>query len=483
MGDDLGDDLTQLTAATLSRAIAARAVSCREVALAYLARIERLNPALNAIVSLRDPDHILADARSMDELLTRGEHRGWMHGFPHAVKDLAATEGLRTTQGSPLHRDTVPDRDALFVQRMKRAGAIVIGKTNTAEFGLGSQTYNSVFGVTRNAFDPTRTAGGSSGGAAVAVATHMVPVADGSDHAGSLRNPAAYNGIYALRPTPGCVPAEGRDTCLPGLGVVGPMARTVDDLALLLAVQAGYDRSSPGASRDDPNRFRASLVRDPRGLRLGWLGDLDGHLACEPGVIALCEKALATFPDLGCLVEPVRLRHDPEDVWTAWMTLRAWLTGGALADRYRDPAKRAQMKPEACWEVEQALARSALDVFDASARRAAWCRSIARLFETFDFLVLPSAQCFPFAAEVSWPTKIAGRSMDTYHRWMEVSIFATMAGCPAINVPAGLSPDGLPMGLQILAPPHEDLACLQLAHAYEAATDLSGRHAVRQSGI
>jgi amidase len=442
----------------------------RRAATIYLGHIERTNAAYNAIVSIRDSDEILLEAREKDRLLARGLRQGWMHGFPQAIKDLAATRGLRTTLGSPLHRDSIPVRDAQFVKRIRQSGAIVIGKTNTAEFGLGSQTYNPVFGTTLNAFDRSCTAGGSSGGAAVALATRMLPVADGSDNAGSIRNPAAFNNVFALRPTQGRIPSEGRDICLPSLGTVGPMARTVDDLAMLFGVQAGYDHLPPTLAQESPAFFHELLKRDFRGARIGWFGDFDGYLAFEPGVLDLCEKALKAFVDIGCTLEAPSIDYSLERLWRSWITLRAWLTGGSLADRFADPAKRALMKDEACWEVERALQLSAMDVFEASGHRAAWCRAVAKLFETFDFLVLPTAQCFPFEASLTWPRIIGERRMDTYHRWMEVVIPATMAGCPAINVPAGFSSEGLPMGLQILAPRHDDLGCLQLARAYEGAT-------------
>jgi amidase len=242
---DADRTIVELSACTLSDLIASRKVSCVEVASAYLDQIGRINPTYNAIVSLRERDHILTDAREKDELLARGIRQGWLHGFPLAIKDLAPTKGLRTTLGSPLHRDWMPNRDARFVKQMKQSGAVLIGKTNTAEFGLGSQTFNPVFGTTLNAYDVNRTAGGSSGGAAVALATRMLPVADGSDNAGSIRNPAAYNNIFALRPTQGLMPLEGRDLHLPSLSTVGPMARSVGDLALLLAVQAGDEAMAP----------------------------------------------------------------------------------------------------------------------------------------------------------------------------------------------------------------------------------------------
>jgi amidase len=470
--------ILDLDACALSDLIAARGVSCVEVATAYLDHIERTNPFFNAIVSIRDREEILIEAREKDALLARGTRQGWLHGFPQAIKDLASTKGLRTTLGSPLHRDSIPPRDAVFVQRIKRSGAIIVGKTNTAEFGLGSQTYNPVFGTTFNAYDRSRTSGGSSGGAAVALATRMLPVADGSDNAGSIRNPAAYNNLFSMRPTQGLMPPEGRDPYLPSFGTVGPMARSVEDLALLYSVQAD-DQTWPQPSAEQAaDGFRRRLTRDLRGKRIGWLGDLDGYLAFEPGVIDLCLRALQSFVAIGCEVEPVSIAYPLDALWQDWVTLRAWLTGGPLAARYADPRRRALMKPEACWEVEQAMRLSAMDVLEASGRRADFCRAVARLFEIHDFLVLPTAQCFPFDATVHWPKEIGGRQMDTYHRWMEVVSYATLAGCPVVNVPAGFSAQGLPMGLQILAPCHRDLACLELAHAYEQA---SGWNAIRPS--
>jgi amidase len=463
-------EIVELSACALSDSIASREVSCSEVAAAYLDHIDSTNPTYNAIVSLRERDDILADASEKDALLGRGIRQGWLHGFPLAIKDLAPTKGLRTTLGSPLHRDWVPNRDAQFVKQMKQSGAVLIGKTNTAEFGLGSQTFNPVFGTTLNAYDVSRTSGGSSGGAAVALATRMLPVADGSDNAGSIRNPAAYNNIFALRPTQGAMPPEGRELHLPSLSTVGPMARTVDDLAMLLAAQAGEEAMAPPSLRQSAGCFGERLRNDFRNARIGWLGDLDGYLPFEPGVIDLCQLALRPFVEIGAQVEPAGFDYPLEQLWADWVTLRAWLTGGPLVARHADPAKRMLMKEEACFEVEQALRLSAMDVFDASSRRSDWCRVTDRLFERYDFLLLPTAQCFPFDAKVRWPKEIGGRRMDTYHRWMEVVIYATLAGCPAINVPAGFSAEGLPMGLQILAKPRRDWACLQLAHVYEQAT-------------
>jgi amidase len=438
---------------------------------AYLEHIEHLNPSVNALVSLREPEVLIEEAQSADEALARGVSHGWMHGFPHAVKDLVATSGIRTTQGSPLFRDVVPQQDALLVERLRQAGAIIIGKSNVPEFGLGSHTYNPVFGATRNPYALERTAGGSSGGAAVAVALRMVPVADGSDTGGSLRNPAAYNNVFGFRPSMGRVPRTPQsDVFVQQLSIDGPIARTVDDLASLLSVMAGYDRRQPLSLDEDPLLFRRSLQRDLTGARLGWLGDWGGHLPMEPGVLECCQAALPAFESVGCTIEEVLPEFDPESLWEAWLVLRQWLTLGSLGPLYAEPAQRARMKAEAQWEVEQALHLSGVQVFHASEVRSAWYAAVLQLFDRFEALLLPSAQLFPFDVNWTWPRQIAGRTMDTYHRWMEVVIGATMAGLPAISVPAGFSATGLPMGLQIIGRPREDLGVLQLAHAYEQAS-------------
>ena len=274
-----------MTAVELSQAIRDRKVSCREVMNAYLDHIEALNPTVNAIVSLRDRAELLAEADAADARLERGEYAGWMHGFPHAVKDLAATQGLRTTFGSPILQDFIPPEDAILVDRLRRSGAIIIGKTNTSEFGLGSQTYNNVFGTTLNAYDATKSAGGSSGGTAAALAMRLLPVADGSDMSGSLRNPAAFNNVFGMRPSQGRVPfGPANEVFVQQLGYEGPMARTVTDLSMLLAVMAGYDDRAPLSIEQDPNRFRESLKGDVLGIRICWLGDLGGYLAMEPGI-------------------------------------------------------------------------------------------------------------------------------------------------------------------------------------------------------
>jgi amidase len=416
---------------------------------------------------------LLAQADERDRQLARGESCGWMHGFPLAVKDLAQTAGIVTTLGSPIFRGHVPVADSLVVERMRRAGAIIIGKTNTPEFGLGSNTYNTVYGTTLNPYDPTRSAGGSSGGAAVALALRMLPVADGSDMGGSLRNPAGWNNVYGFRPSFGRVPKLPEfDLFGQQLGVEGPMARTAADLARLLAIQAGPDARAPLSLLEDPAFFADPLKSPAHGLRIGWLGSLDGHLALEPGIAEVCGDALKTLESIGCVVEPTSLGFDPERLWQAWITLRSMLAGGALSAHYQDPKRRDLLKPEAIWEVEQGLTRTAHDIYRASVARSDWYRAALALFEGFDFLALPSAQLFPFDLHSRWPAEIAGRTMDTYHRWMEVVVPATMAGLPAVSVPAGFGGAlGLPIGLQLIGRPRADHAVLQLAHAYDQATD------------
>lgn len=464
-------ELVAMDALPLSEAIRTKRVSCVEVMTAYLDHIERVNPIVNAIVSLQPREDLLRQARERDAQLAQGQHLGWMHGMPQAVKDLGLTKGIRTTFGSPLFAEFVPEVDAVIVERAKRAGAIVIGKTNTPEFGLGSQTYNEVFGTTGSAHDPSRCAGGSSGGAAAALAMRMLPVADGSDMMGSLRNPAAFNNVIGFRPSQGRVPfAPSLEVFVQQLGYEGPMGRTVTDVAMLLATQAGPDARAPLSIEQDPARFAAPLGRDLKGARVAWLGDLGGHLPMEAGILELCrDHGLKALETVGCVVEEAKLDMAPERIWATWLAWRHWLVGGGLSPFYDDPAKRAKLKPEAVWEVEGGRKLSAFDVYRAAQARTALYGAVRQMFETYDYLVLPTAQVFPFDATVHWPKEIAGRTMDTYHRWMEVVTLATLSGCPTINLPVGFNTAGLPMGMQVIGPHHADLAVLQLGHAYEQA--------------
>ncbi|TIO53732.1 MAG: amidase [Mesorhizobium sp.] len=461
-------DICRLSAIDLAQAIRQRRLSVREVVGAFLDRIEAVNPQVNAIVSLRERADILAEADRADAHLAQGGAAGSLFGLPIAIKDLALTKGLRTTFGSPIFADFIPQEDDFFVERVRKAGAIIIGKTNVPEFGLGSNTYNPVFGPTLNAFDQALTAGGSSGGAAVALALDMVPVADGSDFGGSLRNPAAYNNVYGFRPSQGLVPAgPDIDVFHAQMGVEGPMGRNVRDIALLLDEQAGYHPRAP-LSHDKQGSFLEGLRTKATGGRIAWLGDLGGHLPMEPGILDLCEAALARFAKVSFHIEALVPDLDFEALWQAFVTLRQASSGCGLKAHYDDPAKRRLLKPEAIWEVEQAIRLTAPQIHAATVRRSSWHRTLLSLFERFDLIVLPTAQVFPFDVATHWPREVAGRTMDSYHRWMQVSAFATLGGCPALNVPVGFDGKGRPMGMQLIGRPRGDLAVLQAGAAYEA---------------
>jgi amidase len=470
-------ELLSLDAGELSRRIAAREVSCRALMQASLGRIAELNPTYNALVSLRGADELLAEADARDRELAQGRRAGWMHGFPVAVKDLADAQGLVTTMGSPATPRQPAARDALFVERMKRAGAIVIGKSNTPEFGLGSHTYNNVFGTTGNAWDASKTAGGSSGGAAVSLALRMVPVADGSDMGGSLRNPAAWNNVVGFRPSRGRVPAvPAEDVFYQQLATEGPMGRTVDDVARLLATMAGWDDRAPLALRDVlPSPDAADPIACAPGKRIAWLGGIWPDLPLEPGVKELCETALRHFEQLGCSVEPCTLDFPRERNWSTWLRLRQFLVGGKLAALYANPATRAQMKPEAIWEVEQSHSLDAAALYQASAARTALYQVFRELFTRFDYVIAPAAQVFPFDARLHWPKAIAGVAMDTYHRWMEIVTPFTLAGLPVVSMPVGFNAQGLPMGMQIAGPAQADLSVLAIARDYEKASGWTRR--------
>ncbi len=470
-----GGAVVEMSAVALSKAIHGRELSCLEVLDAYCAQIDRRNPVVNALVAPLDRDWLRGRSRELDTLLARGQSLGPLHGFPQAPKDIMPAAGMVTTKGSPIFANQLSQADCVVFERMRAGGALFVARSNSPEFGLGGHTYNPVYGTTRNAFDPSRSAGGSSGGAGVAVALRMLPVADGSDMMGSLRTPAAFNHVYGLRTSVGCVPhGPSEEVFFQQFSVAGPMARDIPDLALLLSVQAGFDARLPLTRRSEPPQdWTAQLQRDCKGLRIGWLGDLGGHLPTEPGLLQTCRAALRHFTAAGCTVEEAVPQFDFERLWRAWIDLRSFSVAGANAALYNDPAKRALLKPEAVWEIERGLALPAMAVYDAARVRSAWYETLRRLFDSYDFLVLPSAQVFPFDAALDWPHAVDGREMDTYHRWMQTVVPATMAGLPALAAPAGFGPQGLPAGLQIIGPAQADLAVLQIGHAYDQASGLS----------
>lgn len=462
-------DLLELAATELSAMIHARRVAPSEVMAVWLAQVEAVNGGVNAIVSLRDPDVLMAEARVLDDAVPSG----WLHGIPFAVKDLVATKGLETTWGSPLFAGHVPAGDAILAARLRAAGALITAKTNVPEWGQGSHSFNPVFGVTRNPYDLSRSAGGSSGGAAAALACRMAWVADGSDMMGSLRNPAAFCNVYGFRPTWGLVPqnAEG-DTYLSTLSTDGPMGRTVEDVARLLAVIAGENPEVP-FPRAMPD---LRLDRDLKGLRIGWLADWGGAYPMEPDILDICETALRQMEAMGAVVEPLPPPFPAEKLWSAWVTLRAMLNAGGKRALAEDPSKRARTKPETIWEIEQGQGLSAQSVYEASVIRSRWHAHAARIFARYDVLALPSAQVWPFPVERRWPEEIAGRKMDTYHRWMEVVIPASLIGLPALSVPVGFGTDGLPMGMQIIGRAGDDMGVLGVGQAWHQATEWPQRH-------
>ncbi len=466
MGDKDVSDILDREAFELATELEADTFSAEDVMRATLELIGVANGQVNAIVSLRDPDELIAEARQADA----SERKGWMHGFPLAVKDLANAKGLRTTMGSPVFADQVAQNDDIMVARMRAAGAIIIGKTNTPEFGLGSNTFNPVFGATCNPYDLTRSAGGSSGGAAAAIACRMLPVADGSDMMGSLRNPAAWNNVYGFRPSWGRVPSEPvGDSFLHQLSTNGPMARSPRDVAALLDIQSGPDPRQPHGCMAEP--ALAGIEADVKGRRIGWLRDWGGAYAFEPGILDLVERALGRFNDIGCIVEEVPAPFDAEAIWESWTTLRSWSVTASTVALYEKSETRERLKPEAIWEIERGLALSAMDVHRASVTRSAWFKNAAELFDRYDALILPSTQVWPFPIEWRYPDRINDIEMDTYHRWMEVVVPPGLIGLPTLNMPAGFNAEGLPLGLQMFGRRGADASLLQIGHAWHSATD------------
>ncbi len=465
-------DLTDLDAHQLSGEIHARRISCREVMQAYLARIHRLNPTLNAIVNLAPDASLLRQADQCDAELSQGRSRGWLHGLPQAIKDTGHALGFPSTVGSPLLKDVMPAQDSLITARAKAAGAIVIGKTNVPELALGSHTFNPVFGATANAWDAEVSAGGSSGGAAVALAHRLLPVADGSDFMGSLRNPAAWGHVFGMRPSQGRVPLwPAADGWVAQLGSEGPMARNVRDLALLLGTQAGRDPRAPLSIAEGPQSFLGEGETPTlKGVRIAWLGDLAGHLAMEAGLLPVLDGALQRCAAEGAQVEPTALGFDPDRLWAAWLVWRRALVAPKVAALLARPgATRDHIKPEALWEYDAAQGLGFTEFMQASEVRTAFYSHLLGLLERFDVLALPVTQVWPFAVEQRWPQTIAGRAMDTYHRWMESTLYATFAGLPAISLPAGFHANGRwPAGLQLIGKPQGDAALLRIAAAYEA---------------
>lgn len=455
-------DLCYTPATKLARLIHARKLSATEVMQAFVAQIERVNPKVNAIVTFL-PEQALKKAKELD----RKKTKPLLAGLPIAFKDLLATRGIRTTMGSMIYKDQVPAEDALLVERLNAAGAITLGKTNTPEFGAGSQTFNLVFGATLNPYDLSRTCGGSSGGAAVAVAAGMLPFADGSDLAASLRNPGNFCNVVGFRPTPGRVPGYPAANAWDSQPVLGPIARTVEDAAFLLSAMAGPDPRAPLSIMEPGKIFAASLSRKFKKTRIAWSRDFGG-LPMDPRVTAVLEKQRRVFEDLGCVVEEAC--PDFSGAKEAFETLRAV----SFAQRYAPLLRehRKQLKDTVVWNIEQGLALDGARMGRAEGLRTELFQRMRRFLEKYEFLLAPVNQLPPFPAAEEYPTVIAGEPMGNYLDWMKSCYYVTITSHPAISVPAGFTDDAkpLPVGLQIVGRYRDDFGVLQLAHAFERET-------------
>ena len=455
-------------ATELARLIRTREVSCVEVMRAHLAQIERVNPTVNAIVTLL-PEEAMAQAEAADNALAKGRGAGAppgpLYGLPIAHKDLVPTKGIRTTQGSPIYKDHVPDEDGLIVQRLKQAGALTIGKTNTPEFGAGAQTFNEVFGATVNPYDITKTCGGSSGGAAVALAAGMLPIADGSDTGGSLRNPAGFCNVIGFRTSPGRVPVYPSPLAWWNISVQGPMARTVRDTALMLSAIAGPDSRSPISIAEPGERFAQPLARDFKGVRIAWSTDLGG-LPMDPRVTEVLESRRHVLTELGCEVaEAAPDFADAEEIFQVWRAWRFELRYSELLEAHRD-----RIKDTVIWNTEKGQRLTGPELGRAEVRRTQLYHRMRAFMERYEFLLCATNQVPPFDVAMPYLTEIDGVKMETYIDWMRSCWHITITGHPAISVPCGFTPEGLPVGLQIVGRHQDDFGVLQLAHAFEQAT-------------
>jgi amidase len=460
-----------MTATEMVERIRNRQLSCREVMAAHLDQIDRVNPVVNAIVTQIPSEQALALADAADAALVKGKDIGPLHGLPMAHKDLIPTKDMRTTWGSPIYKDFVPDHDGLIIERLNQSGAITIGKTNTPEFGAGSQTFNQVFGETLNPYDTSKTCGGSSGGAAVSLACGMLPLADGSDMGGSLRNPANFCNIVGFRTSPGRVPVWPRAVAWFPISVQGPMARTVKDVALMLSAIAGPDPRSPIAIAEQGTLFARPLGRDFKNVRIAWSKDL-GELPVDPRVTQLLENGRRVFDDLGCSVEEAQPDfRDADEIFKVW---RAWHFELQYAELLKD--RREHIKDTVIWNIEQGQKLTGPQIGRAEVKRTELYHRVRRFLETYEYLICPVNQVPPFDISQRWIGEIDGVKMETYIDWMKSCYFITVTGLPAISVPCGFTPEGLPVGMQIVGRHNADFSVLQLAYAFEQATEFCKQH-------
>lgn len=466
------------SARKLAARIRQRELSAVELARAFIAQVERVNPRVNAIVTFT-PEAALEEARRIDERLARGEQVGPLAGLPIAYKDMIATRGVRTTLGSPIYADHVPTQDHAIVERLRAAGVVMLGKTNTPEFAAGSQTFNAVFGATKNPYDLTKTCGGSSGGAAVAVACGMLPFADGSDLGGSLRNPGNFNNVVGFRPTPGRVPYYPAVDVWATMSVIGPIARSVGDAAFLFSAMAGPDSRSPITLDEPGERFAQPLERDMKGVRVAWWSSAGGTLAgpepipVDARVTRVLERSRAALEALGCIVEEAH--PDLRGADEVFHVLRAL----SFVQRYRELLERHRdlLKPAVIWNIEQGLALDAPRIARAMAMRSELFGRMRRFLERHDFLAMPVNQVPPFPVTQPYPDAINGAPLASYIDWMRSAYYITVTSHPAISVPAGFTEDDppLPVGLQLVGRHRDDFGVLQAARAFEQATRVGER--------
>ncbi len=464
-----GSDICFLTATEMAELIRRKKLSARETLDAHLKQIERVNAQVNAIVTLV-AEQAMANAIKADEMQAHGAPLGPLHGLPIAHKDLVETAGIRTTFGSRIFKDNVPMHDAILVARIRKAGAICVGKTNTPEFGAGSQTFNAVFGATKNPFDLTKTCGGSSGGAAVSLACGMIPIADGSDSGGSLRNPAAFCGVFGFRTAPGRVAHAAAGDAWSTIAVSGPMARTVPDVALLLSVMAGPDPRCPISITEPGSRFAGNLERSFKGVRIAWFKDMGG-IPFDPRVLSVVNAQRKVFENLGCIVEEAE--PDWSGALESYDTLRAWGYAASQSENIR--LHRDLVKDTIQWEAERGSKLTGADIAHAhTSRSKAWDNM--RIFqEKYEYFIAPTTQVPPFDVAQPYPIEIEGVKMATYVEWMKTCMLISALENPSISMPCGFTEDGLPVGLQIVGRHREEWSVLQLARAFEQATPSARR--------
>jgi amidase len=469
---DSASSVCFMSAIEMARLIRTRKLSAREALAAHLKQIERVNPKVNAIVTLV-AEMAAGAAAKADEAQARKETLGPLHGLPVAHKDLMETRGILTTFGSPLYKDYIPTEDDLIVERIRRAGAITIGKTNTPEFGAGSQTFNTVFGATRNPYDLTKTCGGSSGGAAVALACGLVPVADGSDTGGSLRNPAAFCNVVGFRPSIGRVPNPKAAFGWSTLSTSGCLGRSVADLAFVLSTIAGPDSRAPLSINEPGERFARPLGRNFKGVRVAWFKDLGGA-PFDPRVRAVVDGHRTTFESLGCIVEQAEPDFAPAEI--AFRTLRAWNSANTYGARLHEHPDA--FKDTLKGEIEEGLRLTGMDLARAETAHAHLWRGFQAFLEKYEYFVLPTTQLPPFDVDMPYPTEIAGVKFDNYIDWMKSCWYISATGNPAASAPGGFTPEGLPVGVQIVGRDKADFSVLQIAHAFEQATGFGQKRPV-----